>query len=76
MQVQLKHRFGPIKIKPAEVKTRIIMPAMATRSANPDGSPIDRLNDYYEARPKAVPLSSLDGSLIIAPMLVTAGADC
>lgn len=49
-QIKLEHLFSPIKIKTMELKNRIVMPPMGTLMANADGSPSDRLIDYYEAR--------------------------
>ena len=51
-KIKLEHLFSPIKIKTLELKNRIVMPPMGTLIANPDGSPSDRLIDYYEARAK------------------------
>ena len=49
-QIRLEHLFRPIKIKTMELKNRIVMPPMGTLMASEDGSPSDRLIDYYEAR--------------------------
>lgn len=45
-----KMLFTPIKIGHMEVRNRILMPAMGTNFAAPDGSPTDRQIEYYAAR--------------------------
>jgi len=49
-QIKLEHLFRPIKIKSMELKNRIVMSPMGTLMASEDGSPSDRLTDYYEVR--------------------------
>ncbi len=48
--VELKHLFSPVRIGEMELKNRIIMAPMLTRTANSDGSVSERQMDYYEAR--------------------------
>jgi 7beta-hydroxy-3-oxochol-24-oyl-CoA 4-desaturase len=47
-----KHLFTPIKIGVVEIKNRIVMPPMGSRSATPEGEATERHCDYYEARAK------------------------
>jgi 7beta-hydroxy-3-oxochol-24-oyl-CoA 4-desaturase len=46
----LAHLFSPIRIGSMELKNRMVMAPMATDFANPDGTPSQRMLDYYEAR--------------------------
>ena len=48
--MKLEHLFKPINIKSMKLKNRIVMAPMGTLMANEDGSPSDRVTDYYEAR--------------------------
>ncbi len=47
-----QHLFSPINIGAVEIRNRIIMPPMGTRSATADGEVTDRHCGYYEARAK------------------------
>ncbi len=49
---QLKKLFTRLRIGTAEIKNRIVMPAMGTRSATEDGYVNNRLVNYYEERAK------------------------
>ena len=46
----LKKIFEPIQINSLELKNRLVVPAMGTNLANPDGSVSERLKDYLVAR--------------------------
>lgn len=48
----LKNLFSPISIGTTELRNRIVMPAMGTNRAAPDGSPSDAAIGYYAARAK------------------------
>ncbi|MBM4462547.1 MAG: FAD-binding protein [Chloroflexi bacterium] len=48
--MKLEYLFKPINIKSMKLKNRIVMAPMGTLMANEDGSPSDRVLDYYEAR--------------------------
>jgi len=45
-----RHVFDPIKIGAIEIPNRIVMPAMGTNLAEPDGSVGPRVINYYAAR--------------------------
>ena len=47
-----KDILSSINISSIKLKNRIVMPAMCTRLANPDGSVSSKLIDYYEERAK------------------------
>jgi len=42
--------FEPIQINSLELKNRLVVPAMGTNFANPDGTVSERLKDYLVAR--------------------------
>lgn len=46
----LKKIFEPIQINSLELKNRLVVPAMGTNLANPDGTVSERLKDYLVAR--------------------------
>lgn len=50
--MDFKLLFSPIKVGTMELKNRIIMPAMGTNYAEPDGMMSDREIAYHEARAK------------------------
>ena len=71
-QIKLEHLFRPIKIKTMELKNRIVMPPMGTLMASEDGSPSNRLMDYYEARARGGAASSpsrLPQSITCSPLI-------
>ncbi|MBY0096113.1 NAD(P)/FAD-dependent oxidoreductase [Mesobacillus maritimus] len=52
MSQKYQNLFSPGKIGTLELKNRVVMTAMGTGFANPDGTPSERIIKYYEERAK------------------------
>lgn len=61
--------FQPGRLGTLRIENRIIMPAMASQLAEPDGRVSERLLDYYRARAQG-------GAGLIIPAYASVSADC